>query len=747
MLGDDGEIKVESSRRSRNRHEHRDGEAQQKSYQKRSDAIAYGDPYQQAAALVDLAEDGVGLPEQVLFDTKFERAAKFYFIFIRFDILWSINLFALVALNFFEKPLWCARYTEHSCNDRDYFFLGQLPYLTKAQALVYEGVTLSVLVFHTFFPIAYEGWNLYWKSLLNKLKVICLFILVADLLVYALYLSPVAIYNLPFRIAPYIRIVFFTLNMRELRSCAVTLAGMLGMYLNVLALGLLFLLFSSWLAYIIFEDTQQGIMMFYSYGETLYQMFVLFTTSNNPDVWIPAYKDSRWYSLFFVLYVLLGVYFITNLILAVVYDSFKEQLVKQVAGMDSMRKNILGKAFSLIDDNKDGNLDKDQCIRLFEELNKYRSLPKTSRDDFELIFDELDDSDDFKINLAEFYDLCNAIALRFQKEAAPSWFESCPGFYHAPLVEGFKSFVRGPKFEYIIAAFLILNLVAVIIETTLDIEDSSGQTFWQGLEFVFGWIYVVEMALKVFATGFDNYWKEGQNRFDFVVTWIIVIGETTTFITPNSIAFFSNGEWIRYLLIARLLRLIRLLMHVRRYRAFVATFLTLIPSLMPYLGTIFCVLCIYCSLGLQIFGGLVNAGNHKLADSALSDNDYLLFNFNDYPNGMVTLFNLLVMGNWQVWMQGYRELTGTAWTLAYFVSFYLITVLLLLNLVVAFVLEAFFAEIELENSETEDESKEAQGRKQRPRQFASTKTRSQRVDALLHHMLSAELKETECSSA
>jgi hypothetical protein len=30
---------------------------------------------------------------------------------------------------------------------------------------------------------------------------------------------------------------------------------------------------------------------------------------------------------------------------------------------------------------------------------------------------------------------------------------------------------------------------------------------------------------------------------------------------------------------------------------------------------------------------------------------YLLFNFNDYPSGMVTLFNLLVLGNWQVWME------------------------------------------------------------------------------------------------
>lgn len=64
--------------------------------------------------------------------------------------------------------------------------------------------------------------------------------------------------------------------------------------------------------------------------------------------------------------------------------------------------------------------------------------------------------------------------------------------------------------------------------------------------------------------------------------------------------FHLTGNRIRYLLIARMLRLIRLLLHVQRCRAFVATFLTLIPSLMPYLGIIFCVLCIYCSLGLQV---------------------------------------------------------------------------------------------------------------------------------------------------
>ncbi|CAN1231199.1 Two pore calcium channel protein 1 [Linum perenne] len=710
-------------------------------FRRRADAIAYGSNLQRAAALVDLAEDGVGLPEQILDNSSFGAAAKSYFVFIKFEFIWTLNYFALVLLNFLEKPLWCANCTSDCCQDRDYFYLGQLPFLNSMETLIYEVITFIILIAHIFFPLSYEG-GIFWRNPLNWFKVVCLAILVADLLVYGLYLSPVAFSVLPFRIAPYIRVIFFILSIRDLQKSIVVLAGMLWTYLNILALLLLFLLFSSWVAYVMFEDTEQGKTVFTSYAVTLYQLFILFTTSNNPDVWIPAYKESRWYSLFFVIYVLLGVYFVTNLVLAVVYDSFKNQLVKQVAEADNMRKRTLMKAFNLIDRYGVGYLDKDQCIRLFEELNQYRTLPKISREEFELIFTELDDSGDFKINLDEFADLCHAIALRFHKEDVKSYFEYFPSVYHAPFSERLKTFVRRPIFGYIISFILVINLVAVIIETTLDIADNSGQKAWQVVEFVFGWIYVLEMALKVYSYGFANYWRDGQNRFDFLVTLVIVIGETMTFVTPDAQTFFSNGEWIRYLLLARMLRLLRLLMYVRSYQAFLATFLTLIPSLMPYLGMIFCIMCMYCSLGVQVFGGIVNAGNPNLNGTDLAENDYLLFNFNDYPNGMVTLFNLLVLGNWQAWMQSYTELTDNRWTVAYFVSFYLITVLLLLNLVVAFVLEAFFAEMELESSEENEQ--DPSNTKPRSR-YMGTKTRSQRVDVLLHHMLSSELNKTsEC---
>ncbi|XP_059283967.1 two pore calcium channel protein 1B-like [Lycium ferocissimum] len=101
-------------------------------------------------------------------------------------------------------------------------------------------------------------------------------------------------------------------------------------------------------------------------------MFLLFTASNHPDVWIPAYKDSRWYCLFFILCVVLSIYVVINLILAGICGSFIHQLEKQVAEKDRMRRRILGKAFSLIDNTNNGFIDKDQCFLLFKELNKYR---------------------------------------------------------------------------------------------------------------------------------------------------------------------------------------------------------------------------------------------------------------------------------------------------------------------------------------------------------------------------------------
>lgn len=64
------------------------------------------------------------------------------------------------------------------------------------------------------------------------LQIICLLILVADLLAYVLYLSPVAFESLPLRVAPYIRVIFFILSFRYCVIPYYVLIAMMGQFSN-----------------------------------------------------------------------------------------------------------------------------------------------------------------------------------------------------------------------------------------------------------------------------------------------------------------------------------------------------------------------------------------------------------------------------------------------------------------------------------------------------------------------------------
>ncbi|KAL2650542.1 hypothetical protein R1flu_018670 [Riccia fluitans] len=735
------------------RAEHFRDDGRDSTFRGRRGALVGGDVYQRAAALVDLAEDGEGIPSEVLEQDNAKRSTSLYFTYIRLDPFWNLTLAALILLSFFEVPLWCSGSFPNPCGSREKYYLGSLPYLTREESLVFEIVIFIILVVYTFYPILFMGKKLFWRDSLNSVKVVLLLLLAVDTLVDLFYVTPTGpISSLPVRVAPYVRVILVAVNLSQVRDSVKTIFQVLPDFIDVAALLSLFILFSSWLGYILFEDTVQGKEVFTSYMLTLYGMTILFTTENNPDLWLPAYKQAPISSVFFILYILIGVYFMTNLVLAVIYDSFKGQLAEHFMQEEQRKDELLKITFNLLDQDERGYLDVKQCSALFRELNNYRTLPNIEEEDMEAVFYALDDSGDFKITLEEFTDICQAIALKFDKQEIPQWLEAFPTVYNSSSFQKIRQFVRSNYFEYIILGMLGLNLITVIIETTLDIENDASQQFWQEIELVFGWIYLIELALKVLVYGFSNYWRSGQNRFDFFVTWIIVIGETLTAVLPNGLPYFTSTEWIRYLLIARLLRLVRGLMLIERYRVKVVTFVNLIPNLLPYLGINFFLMCIYCTIGMQVFGGLVYEGNSKLEQTSMFENDYMVYNFNDYASGMVTLFNVLVMGNWQVWMETYGTLSKEWWAVAYFISFYVLGILLILNLVVAFVLEAFFAEIEINEESKARDADDAEGNSgisdpRYEKRRRARRGRDPRVQNLLSHMLSAEMEKNKGASS
>lgn len=63
--------------------------------------------------------------------------------------------------------------------------------------------------------------------------------------------------------------------------------------------------------------------MYPSFSIAYYNMFVLITTVNNPDVWMPLYNENRFYFLLFAVYATFVIFIIMNLLLATVFKHYK----------------------------------------------------------------------------------------------------------------------------------------------------------------------------------------------------------------------------------------------------------------------------------------------------------------------------------------------------------------------------------------------------------------------------------------
>ena len=74
-----------------------------------------------------------------------------------------------------------------------------------------------------------------------------------------------------------------------------------------------------------------------------------------------------------------------------------------------------------------------------------------------------------------------------------------------------------------------------------------------------------------------------------------------------------------------------------------------------------------------------------------SDTDYMymMMNFNDFWCAMLTLFHISVENNWNETTAIYTDIMESNWPRVYFVSYWIITVLMALNIIISFVLEIY----------------------------------------------------------
>ena len=101
----------------------------------------------------------------------------------------------------------------------------------------------------------------------------------------------------------------------------------------------IFIMYYSWMLQRYFRGTSEGEIYFKTFPESFYNMLILLTTANFPDIMLPAYTYNKFDSLFFIFYLAVALYLGLSLLLAQIYSNF---LSRQKENLDSFKETRSG---------------------------------------------------------------------------------------------------------------------------------------------------------------------------------------------------------------------------------------------------------------------------------------------------------------------------------------------------------------------------------------------------------------------
>ena len=152
----------------------------------------------------------------------------------------------------------------------------------------------------------------------------------------------------------FIRPVIVTLQVRVIRGFwkryILVIKGSFAMVLFILC----YIFYFAWMGNRLFSGTIEGVQNFATLGDSFFYMFVLLTTSNFPDVMLPAYGQNRWQSAFFIIYLALGLFIFMNLLLAIFYSSYQEKADESLDHFKDGRNRYFVRLFRQYDDEETG---------------------------------------------------------------------------------------------------------------------------------------------------------------------------------------------------------------------------------------------------------------------------------------------------------------------------------------------------------------------------------------------------------
>uniref|UniRef100_A0A8C5TUX6 Ion transport domain-containing protein n=1 Tax=Malurus cyaneus samueli TaxID=2593467 RepID=A0A8C5TUX6_9PASS len=426
------------------------------------------------------------------------------------------------------------------------------------------------------------------------------------------------------------------------------------------------------------KDNQQDkewVVYFRNLPDSLTSLLVLLTTANNPDVMIPAYSKNRAYSIFFILFTVLGNLFLMNLLTAIIYNQFRGYLLKSVQSSLFRRRLGIRAAFEVLSSLKETPATVDYLEKKKRSI-KMCSCDQLSAAQFQKLFEELD-KDAIK-----------------QHPPSPE--------YQSHFMQKMQFAFGHAYFGYLGNVVALANIISICVVLVMDADKQPSERddfFLGAINCFFILYYLLEMLLKILAMGLKRYLSYPSNRFDGLLTVILLILEIATF----AVYGFPHPGWrpelMGLLSLWDMVRLVNMLIVFRFLRIIPNMKVIAHPSTTDGFVGQAVVFYAFAITGIMLFkGAVVPLGNTSAANTT-NDNvtlqcgtyeqlEYWPNNFDDFAAALVTLWDVMVVNNWQVFLEAFSRYSSPLAKI-YFVAWWLISSVIWVNLFVALLLENF----------------------------------------------------------
>jgi voltage-gated sodium channel len=223
------------------------------------------------------------------------------------------------------------------------------------------------------------------------------------------------------------------------------------------------------------------------------------------------------------------------------------------------------------------------------------------------------------------------------------------------MAERARRVVESGRFQGFIFGVIAFNAVILGLETYDSIRAEAGDLLMVLNDVCLG-IFVIELAIRIASYGRrpQDFFKEGWNVFDFVVIGAAFL--------PG---LRQNATLLR---LVRLLRIVRLVSVLPELRVLIRGMVGALPPIGSMGVLAFLFIYVYGMLGNILFG------------------DELPDQWGDIGDAMLTLFTVLTLEGWNEVLADAQEVHSWSWI--FFISFVLIASLLLINILIAIIINA-----------------------------------------------------------